>query len=127
MEETSEEQTTGAVTRELKPDRQGDSRLLPTEREGIKTAKMLTKNATRSGKISYMIKLINVINKQVLDESETRQVEFNLQSFMKAMANFQQSNGEYVAVLGDSGEIERAFESLLSTEDSFQQCMARAE
>ena len=43
MDESSEEESTGAVTRELKPGRQRDSRLFPTEQEGIKTARMLTK------------------------------------------------------------------------------------
>ena len=74
-----------------------------------------------------MTKLIIIINKQVLDKSEARQVEYNLQSLKKAMVNFQQSNDEYAAVLEDSDEIERIFESLLSTEDNFQQCMAKVE
>ena len=88
---------------------------------------MLTKKVTRCGKMSCVTRLINVVNEQVLDKSEARQAEHNLQSIKKAMANFQESNDEYVAVLEDSGEIEGIFESIINTEDSFQQCISKAE
>ena len=83
----------------MNPDRQRDSQLLPTEGKGIKTAKMLAKKAVRSGKMSYVTELILVISNQILDKSETRRVDYKLQSLKKAMANFQQSNDEYAAVL----------------------------
>ena len=126
MDETSE-QTAGAVTRESKPDRQRDLNLLPAEREAIKTPKILAKKASRSGKMSYVTKLINSVNKQVSDNAEPRQMDFNIQSLKKAMTSFRDFNDEYVANLEDSDEIDRAFATLLSTEDNFQQCIENAE
>ena len=84
MDETSEE-TAGAVTREFQPDRQRDINLLPTEREAIKTAKILGKKASRRGKMSYVTKLINNVNKPVSGNGEPRQVDFNIQSLKIAM------------------------------------------
>ena len=56
MDETSHK-TAGAVTRQLN--------LLPAEREAIRIAKNLAKKASRNGKLSYVTKLINNVNKQV--------------------------------------------------------------
>ena len=126
MDETSE-QTAGAVTQEFQPDRQRDIYLLPTERKAIKTAKILAKKASRRGKMSYVTKLINNVNKQVSENGEPRQVDFNIQSLKKAMTSFRDFNDEYVENLADSDEIDRAFTTLLSTEDKFQQCIEAAE
>ena len=126
MDETSE-QTAGAVTREFQPDRQRDVNLLPAEREAIKTAKILAKKASRRGKMSYVTRLINNVNKQVSENGEPRQVDFNIQSLKKAMTSFRDFNDEYVENLEDSDEIDRAFTTLLSTEDKFQQCIEAAE
>ena len=126
MDETSE-QTAGAVTREFQPDRQRDVNLLPAERESIKTAKILAKKASRRGKMSYVTRLINNVNKQVSENGEPRQVDFNIQSLKKAMTSFRDFNDEYVENLEDSDEIDRAFTTFLSTEDKFQQCIEAAE
>ena len=53
MDETSEE-TTGAVTRETKTERQRDVNLLPTEGEAIKIAKVLAKKASLRVKMPYV-------------------------------------------------------------------------
>ena len=71
MDETSEE-ITGAVTRENKPERQRDINLLPTEREAIKIAKVLAKKTSLRGKMSYVTKLINDVNKQVSENGEPK-------------------------------------------------------
>ena len=127
MDETSE-QTAGAVTREFQLDRQKrDINLLPTEREAIKTAKILAKKASRRGKMSYVTKLLNNVNKQVSENGEPRQVDFNIQSLKKAMTSFRDFSDEYVENLEASDEIDRAFTTLLSTEDTFQQCIEAAE
>ena len=88
MNETSE-QTSGAVTRESEPDRQRDISMLPAEREANK---ILAHKASRSGKMSYVTKLINNVNKQVSDNGEPRQVDFNIQSLKKAMTSFLEFN-----------------------------------
>ncbi len=126
MDETSD-QTAGAVTQESEPDRQRDLNLPPSEREAIKTAKILAKKASRSGKMSYVTKLINNVNKQVSENGKPRQVDFNIQSLKKAMTSFREFNDKYVENLEDSHEIDRAFTTLLNTEDNFQQCIAKAE
>ena len=64
MDETSHK-TAGAVTRQLKRDREKDLNLLPAEREAIRIAKNLAKKASQNGKLSYVTKLINNVNKQV--------------------------------------------------------------
>ena len=127
MEDSPQEETTGAVTRKFKPDKQKDSRKLLAERDSIKTARMLIKKGARSGKMSYVTKLISVVNKQVLNKSELSQVGSNLLSLKKATTNFRNFNDEYVTVLEDPNEIEGAFESLINIEDNFQKCMRNAE
>ena len=126
MDETSE-QTTGAVTREVKPERQRDVNLLLTEREAIKTAKVFAKKASLRGKMSYVTKLINNVNKQVSENGEPKQVDFNIQSLKKSMTSFRAFNDEYVELLEDSQEIDRVFMTLLGLEDNFQQCIEAAE
>ena len=54
-------------------------------------------------------------------------MDFNIQSLKKAMISFRDFNDEYVENLEDSDEIDRAFTTLLSTEDKFQQCIEAAE
>ena len=77
--------------------------------------------------MSYVTRLINNVNKQVSENGEPRQVDFNIQSLKKAMTSFRDFNDEYVENLEDSDEIDRAFTTLLSTEDKFQQCIEAAE
>ena len=126
MDETSE-QRAGAVTQEFQPDRQRDVNLLPAEHEAIKTAKILAKKASRKGKMSYVTRLINNVNKHVSENGEPRQVDFNIQSLKKAMTSFRDFNDEYVENLEDSDKIDRTFTTFLSTEDKFQQCIEAAE
>ena len=126
MNETSE-QTACTMTRDCKPDRQRDINLIPAEQEAINTAKGLAKKTSRIGKMSYVMKLITNVNKQMSDNCEWRQVDFNLQSLKKAIASFQDFNDEYVANLEVSDEIDRALKTLLGTEDNFQKCIAIAE
>ena len=126
MDETSEE-ITGAVTREAKPERQRDVNPLPTEREAIKIAKVLAKKASLRGKVSYVTKLINDMTKQVSENGEPKQVDFNTQSLKKAMISFRDFNDGYVELLEDSQQIEEIFKTFFSMEDNFQQCIEAAE
>ena len=66
-----------------------------------------------------MTKLINNLNKQVSENGEPRQVDFNIQSLKKGMTSFQDFSYEYVENLEDFDEIDRAFTTLLCTEDKF--------
>eukprot|EP00794_Sanderia_malayensis_P002706 gene2706-3128_t len=113
MDENSE-QTSGAVTRENSPTRQSNT----NQPEASKKAKIPAKKAKRSGKMSYVTKLINNVNKQVAEDVEPGLLDFNIQSLKKAMTSFTNFNEEYVANLDDAAEIERAFMTLLNIEDN---------
>ena len=52
--------------------------------------------------MSYVMKMINSVNKQVSDNGDPRQMDFNIQSLKKAMTSFRDFNDEYVANLEDS-------------------------
>jgi len=87
MDENSKEETSGTSIQEIKSDRWRASHLLPTEREGVETVKILIENAAWSGKMSYVTKLDKCYKQPCLAQ------------FVKAMANFQQFNDEHSSVL----------------------------
>ncbi len=77
--------------------------------------------------MAYVTKLINNVNIQVAENVEPRLLDFNLESLKKAMTRFTSFNDEYSFNLDGSEQFERAFKTLLSIEDNFQQCIANAE
>ena len=111
----------------LPPPRTEGYKPIASRTRAIKTAKILAKKASRRGKMLYVTKLINNVNKQVSENGETRQVDFNIHSLKKAMTNFRDFNDEYVENLEDSDEIDGFFTTLLTTEDKFQQCIEAAD
>ena len=70
--------------------------------------------------MSYVTKLINDVNKQVSENGEPKQVNFNTQSLKKATISFRDFNDGYVELLEDSQQIDEAFKTLFSMEDNFQ-------
>ena len=77
--------------------------------------------------MSYVTKLINNVNNQVSENSEPKQVDFNIQSMKKAMTSLRDVNDGYVELLEDPQQIDEVFKTLLSMEDNFQQCIEAAE